>query len=61
MNELVGEDMVAVLEGTVSPGAQPLVAKLADMVNGEAVLDERQRYKRPDWTYADSPVVISTP
>jgi hypothetical protein len=29
------------------------VPKLLDLRDGEAVIDERQARKRPDWTYGD--------
>lgn len=36
------------------------VAKITDIVDGRAVLDTRQQYKRPDWTYAETPVTIGS-
>ena len=53
------EDVAAVLAGEAQLVERPLIAKLTAVEDGVATLDDRQGYKRPDWTYADSPVVIS--
>jgi NADH-quinone oxidoreductase subunit F len=37
-----------------------LVTKVVDLDGGRFVLDQRQRYKRPDWTYGD-PVTTNPP
>lgn len=52
-------DVDEAFEGGVVVGQEPLVSKITDIRGGRAVLDERQAYKRPDWTYSDAPVVIS--
>jgi NADH:ubiquinone oxidoreductase subunit F (NADH-binding) len=53
------EDVAAALEGTASLVGEPLISKLVDIDSkGVATVDERQAYKRPDWTYAEEPVFI---
>jgi NADH:ubiquinone oxidoreductase subunit F (NADH-binding) len=49
------EDFVAHLEGAPPPPILP-VPKLVDVADGVAVYDERWARKRPDWTYAPSPL-----
>jgi NADH-ubiquinone oxidoreductase-F iron-sulfur binding region len=36
---------------TLPPADPELIAPIVDIVDGRAVLDERQRAKQPDWTY----------
>jgi NADH-quinone oxidoreductase subunit F len=43
------------LSGLDAPVPEPPVAKIVDVVDGVAVLDDRQWSKRPDWTYAEEP------
>jgi NADH:ubiquinone oxidoreductase subunit F (NADH-binding) len=40
------------LEGRAAAPREIVVPKLLDIVDGVAVIDERQALKRPDWTYA---------
>jgi NADH:ubiquinone oxidoreductase subunit F (NADH-binding) len=55
------EDVALHLSG-VATGPVPPVAKIVDLVDGVASYDERQAFKRPDWTYADEvPVTWSKP
>ncbi len=44
-------DFDAHLQGDCTHEHRAVVAKLVDIVDGRAVLDERQARKRPDWTY----------
>jgi NADH-quinone oxidoreductase subunit F len=44
------EDVARLLEGGRSAPVPP-ITKIVDIVDGTAVLDERQARKRPDWTY----------
>jgi NADH:ubiquinone oxidoreductase subunit F (NADH-binding) len=46
------DEFVAALEAGGPPIDTPLIPKIVDLVDGRAVYDERQRRKRPDWTYA---------
>lgn len=50
------EDFADHLEGRCrATRTDPVVIpKIVDIVNGEAVYDERQMRKRPDWTYAEA-------
>jgi NADH-quinone oxidoreductase subunit F len=49
--EKFAEEFAAHVAGT-RPAVEPLlVAELVDIVGGVAVLDERHRHKRPDWSY----------
>jgi NADH:ubiquinone oxidoreductase subunit F (NADH-binding) len=55
------EDVALHLSG-VTTAPVPPVSKIVDLVDGVAAYDERQAYKRPDWTYADEvPVTWSAP
>ena len=50
------EEFADHLEGRPCPGRHDLpVPKIDDIVDGEAIFDGRQRFKQPDWTYADQP------
>jgi NADH-quinone oxidoreductase subunit F len=50
------EDFAAHLEGhRCREGRELVVSKLVDIVNGQALYDERQAFKQPDWTYLDMP------
>ena len=51
--EEFAEEFAAHLDGTAPPAEPALVAELVDIAGGVAVLDERHRQKRPDWTYDD--------
>jgi len=44
-------EFAAHLDGSAPPVEPELVAELVDIADGVAVLDERHRYKRPDWSY----------
>jgi NADH-quinone oxidoreductase subunit F len=46
-------DFDAHLQGTCTHEHRAVVPKLVDIVDGHAVLDERQSRKRPDWTYEE--------
>ena len=46
------DEFVAALEASGPAIDTPLIPKLVDIVDGHAIYDERQRRKRPDWTYA---------
>ena len=48
------EDFAAHLEGQACHhGREFVVSKLVDIAGGQALYDERQAFKQPDWTYAD--------
>jgi NADH-quinone oxidoreductase subunit F len=50
------EEFADHLEGRPCTGRHDLPApKIVDIVKGVALLDRRQRFKRPDWTFADLP------
>ncbi|MBV6508448.1 MAG: NADH-quinone oxidoreductase chain 1 [Acidimicrobiales bacterium] len=53
------EDVADRLTGNGSPGPPPSIGKIVDIKDGVVVLDDKQQYKRPDWSYDDSPVIIS--
>lgn len=53
------QDVADRLSGTRTPGPPASISKIIDIKNGVAVIDEKQQYKRPDWSYDDSPVIIS--
>jgi NADH:ubiquinone oxidoreductase subunit F (NADH-binding) len=46
------DEFVAALEAGGPRVDTPLIPKIVDLVDGRATYDERQRRKRPDWTYA---------
>jgi NADH-quinone oxidoreductase subunit F len=53
------DDLALDLSGVATEPVAP-ISKIVDIVDGVAVLDDRQPYKRPDWTYADDvPVTLS--
>ncbi|MDP9006218.1 MAG: NADH-quinone oxidoreductase subunit F [Actinomycetota bacterium] len=55
------EEFAEHLEQGRCPRPRPLpLAKLVDLAPGRAVYDERQYRKRPDWTYAPTPVALDT-
>jgi hypothetical protein len=45
------DDFDAHLQGHCTHEHRAVVPKLVDIIDGRAVLDERQARKRPDWTY----------
>ncbi len=50
------EEFADHLEGRRCSGRHDLaVPKIVDIVEGVAVLDGRQQFKQPDWTYTDNP------
>jgi NADH-quinone oxidoreductase subunit F len=49
------EDVALNLTG-VQTDPVPPISKIVDITDGIAVLDEKQAFKQPDWTYADTPV-----
>jgi NADH:ubiquinone oxidoreductase subunit F (NADH-binding) len=49
--ERFAEEVAAHVARTTPPAEPVLVAELVDIVDGVAVLDERHRHKRPDWSY----------
>jgi NADH:ubiquinone oxidoreductase subunit F (NADH-binding) len=51
--ERFAHEFAAHVAGTAPPAEPVLVAELVDIAHGVAVLDERHRYKRPDWSYDD--------
>jgi hypothetical protein len=51
--ERFAHEFAAHVAGTARPAEPVLVAELVDIAHGVAVLDERHRYKRPDWSYDD--------
>jgi NADH-quinone oxidoreductase subunit F len=46
------EDVALALTGVRTDPVDP-VSKIVDIVDGQAILDERQARKQPDWTYGD--------
>lgn len=52
------DDLAARVEGNVGDLDVPL-PNLLDIVDGEALIDPRHRMKRPDWTYAETPVRLT--
>jgi NADH-quinone oxidoreductase subunit F len=48
---LFPEEVKAHAEGRVEAVEPELIAPIVALSGGEAVLDERQRHKQPDWTY----------
>ena len=55
--QMFPEDVEARLNGS-SGDPSLILPKLVDISNGVAEFDQAQVYKRPDWTYADTPVRI---
>ncbi|MDQ6613826.1 MAG: hypothetical protein M3083_03510 [Actinomycetota bacterium] len=50
------EEFADHLEGRRCSGRHDLpIPKIVDIVDGVAIFDRRQRFKQPDWTYADEP------
>ena len=49
--ERFADEFAAHLDGTAPPVEPLFVAELVDIAGGVAVLDERHRHKRPDWSY----------
>jgi NADH-quinone oxidoreductase subunit F len=50
------EEFADHLEGRPCSGRHDLpIPKVVDIVDGVATMDRRQRFKLPDWTYADQP------
>jgi len=45
------DEVAAALAGEPFPRRDLLLPKIVDLVDGKAVLDERQPLKQPDWTY----------
>ncbi len=43
--------MRAHIDGDAPPASPVLIAGLADVRDGEAILEERQAAKQPDWTF----------
>ncbi len=58
MLQRFGPDLDTRLLGQPGDPAVP-IAKIVDIVDGVAVLDERIDHKRPDWTYSETPVTIT--
>ena len=53
------EEFAEHLQQRRCPRPRPVaLPKLVDLASGQAVYDERQYRKRPDWTYADKPVEV---
>jgi NADH-quinone oxidoreductase subunit F len=48
----VVQSLVPAMRIRSAPRRDLLVTKIVDLVDGRFTLDERQRHKRPDWTYA---------
>ncbi|HVM41195.1 MAG TPA: NADH-ubiquinone oxidoreductase-F iron-sulfur binding region domain-containing protein [Acidimicrobiia bacterium] len=54
------EEVAAHLDGRGCPLPRRLVLpKIVDLDGGEVVYDEQQQRKRPDWTYADEPILTA--
>ncbi len=49
--ELFGEEVEQHRDKSGAPSSPTLIAAIYDLVEGRAVLDERQAAKQPDWTY----------
>jgi NADH-quinone oxidoreductase subunit F len=50
------EEFADHLEGRPCAGRHDLpIPKIIDIVDGVAIMDRRQHFKRPDWTYSDEP------
>jgi NADH-quinone oxidoreductase subunit F len=49
------EDVALNLTGVQTDPVEP-ISKIVDIVDGVAVVDDKQAYKQPDWTYAGTPV-----
>jgi hypothetical protein len=47
------EDVALALTGVRTEPVDP-ISKIVDIVDGLAIVDERQARKRPDWTYGDT-------
>lgn len=52
---LFPEDVRAHLDGSIPAADLDLTAPILDIRNGQAVLDQRQRTKQPDWSHDDPP------
>jgi NADH:ubiquinone oxidoreductase subunit F (NADH-binding) len=48
------EAVAAHVDGAVAPVAPEFIAPIVDIVEGRAVLDDRQGDKQPDWTHGDT-------